>query len=172
MRIIISTASQLRYGTKMDDGWHIDTDELSVADRRALQLWLDRNPGVSRPDPTPAPTPEPEPEQEYRRRPPAKADVVERKALHVPFVDPIAQDLKNSISQQIATQQMNERFTEYQIQQGLVDDSHNAALIQDWIQKYGQGHGAVANIDRAIRALRPQLHWKQLSAFTKRLAGF
>ncbi len=171
MRIIIKTKATLRYGTKMDDGWHIDTDQLTNADRVALDRWCKAYPDAVRPDPTPAPAAT-EPEQEHRRRPPVKPDVIERKAPDAPYVDPIQQILNDSIRQQIEQQQMDARFLEYQVVQGLVDNSHNAALLKDWIQRYGTGFSAVQNVDRAIRALRPQLHFKELSAFTKRLAGF
>jgi hypothetical protein len=145
----------------MDDGWHIDTDDLSAADRAAFQLWTDRYPETVRPDPTPAPV------EPVDTRP----DVVERPVSAVEFVDPIAQYQKDSIRRQIDATQADERLREYQIKQGLVDDQYNANLIRDWLDRNG-GYAAAVTIDYAIKALRNTLHWQQLSAFTKRLAGF
>jgi hypothetical protein len=87
-------------------------------------------------------------------------------------MDLLSQIQKEDIRNQIERQYANERLVEYQIKQGLVDDQHNATLLVDWIDRYGQGYRLDVNVDRAIRALRPQLHWQQLSEFTKRLAGF
>jgi hypothetical protein len=139
----------------------MDTDVLPEPLASEFRDWMNADPNGWRPVPPPVP---PAPKE-------TKPDAIERKAPDVPFVDPIAQDLKNSIRQQIEQQQVDARLLEYQIAQGLVDDQYNAALLADWIDKYGQGYRADVNVDRAIRALRPQLHWQELSAFTKRLAA-
>jgi hypothetical protein len=166
-RIIIKTKSRFSFGMRIGDETFVDTDKLPESDRTIVRLWTKNYPETVRPDPgVDGP--------DVNDRPPAdtRPNVIERKAPDVPFVDPIAQDLKDSIRQQIEQQMADARLIEYQIVQGLVDDQHNAALLRDWILKYGPGHHAAVNVDRAIRALRPQLHWKQLSEFTKRLAGF
>jgi hypothetical protein len=134
---------------------------LSKEDRRALNLWMDAYPDAVRPEPTPAQV---EPVD-------SRPDVVERPAPDVEFVDPITQHQNDSIRRQIDATQADERLREYQIKQGLVDDQHNANLIRDWLDR-NAGYAAAVNIDYAIKALRHALHWQQLSAFTKRLAGF
>jgi hypothetical protein len=164
-RIIITTHTELRVGRRVGNEVFVDTDELSAADHKALNLWMDAYPDAVRPDPTPAQV-EPAHGEPVNTRP----DVVERPAPDVEFVDPIAEYQKDSILQQIEQQQADERLREYQIQQGLVDDQHNANLIRDWLDRNG-GYAGAANIDSAIKALSHALHWQPLSAFTKRLAG-
>jgi hypothetical protein len=166
-KIIIKTKSRFSFGMRIGDETFVDTDKLPESDRTIVRLWTKNYPETVRPDPgVDGP--------DVNDRPPAPADtrpnVIERKAPDVPFVDPIQRLLNESIRQQIEQQQVDARLTEYQIVQGLVDDQHNAALLRDWIERYGQGYAAAVNIDRAIRALRPSLHWQRLSAFTKRLA--
>jgi hypothetical protein len=161
-RIIITTHTELRVGRRVGNEVFVDTDELSKEDRKALDLWMKAYPDAVRPDPTPAQV------EPVDTRP----DVIERPALAVETVDPIKQMQNEDIRYQIVQQYAEERLIEYQIKQGLVDDSHNAALLRDWIQTYGQAYRLDVNVDRAIHALRPQLHWKPLSEFTKRLAGF
>jgi hypothetical protein len=168
-RIIIKTKSRFSFGMRIGDETLVDTDKLPESDRTIVRLWTKNYPETVRPDPgVDGP--------EVSDRPPAPADtrpdVIARPASAVEFVDPIAQYQSDSIHQQIEQQYAEERLIEYQIKQGLVDDSHNAALLVDWIDRYGQGYRLDVNVDRAIKALRPRLHWQQLSAFTKRLAGF
>jgi hypothetical protein len=160
-RIIITTHTELRVGRRVGNEVFVDTDELSKEDRKALHLWIKAYPDAVRPDPTP----------EQVELVDTRPDVVERPAPDVEFVDPIAQYQNDSIRQQIAQQQADERLLQYQIQ-GLVDNSHNAALLADWIDRYGQGYRLDVNVDRAVKALRPRLHWQPLSEFSKRLAGF
>jgi hypothetical protein len=168
-RLIIKTRSPFDVGKRVGGEVFVDTDDLTPTQKTVLRHWINQYPETVRDDVTPVPQPVEE------RTPPhveSKPDVIERKAPVVEFIDPIQRLLNDSIRQQIEQQQADARLTEYQIVQGLVDDQHNAALLRDWILKYGPGHHAAVNVDRAMRALRPQLHWQQLSKFTKRLAGF
>ena len=169
-KLIITTRSPFTFGKRIGGEVFVDTDDLTPTQKSTLRYWIQEYPETVRDDVTPPP-----PVEERtppRKMPPSNPDIIERKAPDVPFVDPIQRLLNDSIRQQIEQQMADARLTEYQIVRGLVDDQHNAALLRDWILKYGPGHHAAVNVDRAIRALRPQLHWKQLSAFTKRLAGF
>jgi len=139
----------------------MDTDVLPEPLASEFRDWMNADSNGWRPVPPPVP---PAPKE-------TKPDIIERKAPATEFVDPIQLLLNESIRQQIEQQQADARLLEYQIA-GLVDDQYNAALLKDWIQRYGTGYSPVQNLDRAVRALRPQLHFKELSAFTKRLAGF
>jgi hypothetical protein len=168
-RLIIKTRSPFDFGKREGGEVFVNTDELTPTQRTVLRHWINQYPETVTDDLTPVP--QPVEERTPPRRVESKPDVIERKAPAVEFVDPIAQLRNEDLRQQIEQQQVDARLTEYQIVQGLVDDQHNAALLRDWIQKYGTGYAALQNVDRAIRALRPQLHWQQLSEFTKRLAG-
>jgi hypothetical protein len=137
----------------------IDTDALAGQDALDFREWMDENPNGWRPAPTPPPAVKD-----------TRPDVVERPASDVPFVDPITQHQRESIRRQIDQQQADARLMQYQIEQGLVDDQHNAMLLRDWLDRNMRGYASSANIDHAIRALRTSLHWKPLSTFTKRLA--
>ena len=171
-KIIIKTKSPFPYGMRIGDETFIDIDKLSTQERKTVRLWTNNYPETVRPDPG-VDVPD------VNDQPPAPApadtrpDVVERRPVSsAELVDPIQKILNDSVRQQIEQQYANERLIEYQVVQGLVDDSHNAALLRDWIRTYGQAYRLDVNVDRAIHALRPQLHWKPLSEFTKRLAGF
>jgi hypothetical protein len=154
-RYIITTKSPFTFGKRIGGEVFVDVDELTKPQKDTFRLWMKHYPETVRDEDT-------------------RPEVVERPAppVTVEFGDPLTQlrseDIRNRIMQQYA----DERLIEYQVKQGLVDDSHNAALLADWIDRYGQGYRLDVNVDRAIRALRPQLHWQPLSEFTKRLAGF
>ncbi len=110
------------------------------------------------PCPKPVPTPQPVDTRPERVPPPVTRDLTAEFNV----------DLKRHIDQQQAV----ERLIQYQIEQGLVDDQHNATLILEWLDKDARGYLSAVSIDDAVKALRPSLHFKALSQFTKRLAGF
>jgi hypothetical protein len=141
----------------------IETDLLTGQDALDFREWMDENPSGWRPARTPATQAKP------KERPAAPIKVAP---------DPITERMYREIAlrpqtdqrRETDTKEANDRLIWYHLEQGLTDDRHNATLIAEWLGS-NRGYATTGAIDQAIHELRPQLHWKQLSAFTKRLAG-
>jgi hypothetical protein len=140
MNVIIKSRSGFRFGTKVGNEWHFDTDQLSESERTTLNLWIKAYPEtvVHRPD------------------------VIEGPAPDAEFVDEIAQHQNESLRRQIDQSQGLERLNFWAAQHGLRDSERNQRLITEWLDKNVRGYVSAAGVDAAIANLRTVLEWNDL----------
>jgi hypothetical protein len=141
-----------RFGYQPKGSYLVNVEELDSITALATRQWLQKH----QPEPEPAPEPE-TPKPSARLTPPRQEPLPEQ-------ID-IEAELAKDVQKAVHTAEAEARLSQYQREQGLVQDEHNKNIIVNYVNNStARGYFSREIIDAAIANLRPQLHWKPIVA--------